>query len=253
MITRNDIISRAIEECLQELYKYAQPHTEWNVFLSENKKYSSDYIMWKEYNRIFKDKEKYPEKWKTMKELFPNWENKPVIECIGPSPYEFYYLPIKVVNDICDSYIHAYKLDNKQELLNTIEILKQYCNDPITDKYIDSWTDEDGYHPGYKNYIRPACLKARIVEFLEEHYDLYDPEYNSKDSQEILDMFFEFLDMAGNFYDWNGELNSFNNALYLGPIPNSNKQSVIDNWKQFRNQIIEINDNEYDNEEQDYD
>lgn len=244
MITRNDIISRAIEECLQELYKYAQPHIEWNVFLSENKKYNSDYIIWKEYNKIFKDKEKYLEKWKTMKELFPNWENKSIIECIGPRPYEFYYLPIKVVNDVCDSYIHAYKLDNKQELLDTIEILKQYCNDPITDKYINSWTDKDGYHPGYKSYVHSDNLEAEIKKILGDITE--DNEYYQ---HKLQDKFFEFLDMAGKFYKWNTELNTFNTSIYLGPIPNSNKQSVIDNWKQYRNQTIEINDNEYDNEE----
>lgn len=241
MITRNDIISRAIEECLQELYKYAQPHIEWNVFLSENKKYSSDHIMWKEYNRIFKDKEKYPEKWKTMKELFPNWENKSITECIGPCPYDFYYLPKEVMNDICNSYIHAYKLD-------TIEILKQYCNDPITDKYIDSWTDENGYHPGYKSYVRPDNLEKEITKILGP-----EAEDNLYHVHKICNKFFEFLDMAGNFYDWNAELNTFNTSVHLGPSPNLDKQSVIDNWKQYRNQTIEINDNEYDNEEQDYD
>lgn len=28
----------------------------------------------------------------------------------------------------------------------------------------------------------------------------------------------------------------------LGPSPNSNKQAVIDNWKKYRNQDIEINE-----------
>lgn len=243
-ITRKEVISRAIEECLQELYKYVQPHIEWNVFLSENKKYSSDYIMWKEYNKIFNEREKYPEKWKTMKELFPNWENKSITECIGPRPYDFYYLPEEVMNDICNSYIYAYKLDNKQELLDTIEILKNYCKDPNIDKYIDSWTDENGYHPGYKSYDHPDNLEKEIKKILGDLAE--DNEYYQ---HKLQDKFFGFLDMAGNFYDWNAELNAFKESIYLGPSPNTNKQTVIDNWKQYRNQTIEINDDEYDNEE----
>ena len=54
--------------------------------------------------------------------------------------------------------------------------------------------------------------------------------------------FFEFLDMAGKFYNWNRDLNSFNMTVYLGPSPNSNKQSVIDNWKKYKNQDIEIDE-----------
>ena len=71
-------------------------------------------------------------------------------------------------------------------------------------------------------------------------------------AKELQDKFFKFLDMAGDFYDWNGELNTFGCSVYLGPSPNSNKQAVIDNWKEYRNKEIEINDDEFD-EEQDYD
>jgi hypothetical protein len=73
-------------------------------------------------------------------------------------------------------------------------------------------------------------------------------------AQELQKTFFEFLDMAGNFFKWNGYLEAFNYTIYLGASPYTNKQEVIDNWKKYRNQIIEINESEYDdNEEQDYD
>ena len=48
--------------------------------------------------------------------------------------------------------------------------------------------------------------------------------------------------MAGNFFNWNYEMNSFNTTVYLGPSPNSNKQTVIENWKKYRGRDIKINE-----------
>ena len=48
--------------------------------------------------------------------------------------------------------------------------------------------------------------------------------------------------MAGNFYNWNRDLNSFNMSVYLGASPCSNKDTVIENWKKYRNQDIEIDE-----------
>jgi hypothetical protein len=241
MISRKEILSRAIKECLQEIYKYVQPHIEWDEFVKESKNYSNKYKAWKRYYELSKKESLTKEELKEFS-VYPNeWKDKSLEYCIGPHPYDFYYLPKDVFKEIVDSFINAYELDHHQQLLDIIYILKDYCEKPIVDKYIEKEDDEP--------YDHPACLKARIEEFLEEHYDLYDPEYNSEDSQEIIDMFFEFLDMAGNFYKWNAELDTFETSVYLGPSPNTNKQDVIDNWKKYRNQIIEINDSEYDNEE----
>ena len=248
MISRKDIISKAIKECLQELYKYVQPHIEWDEFIKENKIYSNKYKAWERYYKLSKQEALSEEELKEFS-VYPNeWKDKSLEDCIGPCPYDFYYLPKEIMDDICDSYIYAYKLDNKQELLDTIEVLKNYCKNPSIDKYIESWTDEKGHHPGYKSYDYPDNLEIEIKKILGDIAE--DNEYYQ---HKLQDKFFEFLDMAGNFYDWNTELNTFKTSVYLGPSPNTNKQAVIDNWKQYRNQTIEINDNEYDNEEQDFD
>ena len=63
-------------------------------------------------------------------------------------------------------------------------------------------------------------------------------------AKEIQDKFFEFLDMAGNFFNWNSELNSFYQSVYLGCSPHSNKDIVIKNWKEYRGEDIEINEEE---------
>jgi hypothetical protein len=61
-------------------------------------------------------------------------------------------------------------------------------------------------------------------------------------AKEIQNKFFEFLDMAGNFFNWNRDLNSFYMSVCLGASPNSNKQAVIDNWKKYRKQDIKIDE-----------
>ena len=226
-MTRDNVISDAIEKCLKELYTLAVPSVTWEEFEKECIEYSEKYKKWESERK--------------------ENENKSRKECIGPAPYEFYYLPREIMKDICDSYVYAYKLDNQQELLDTIETLKNYCKKPIVDKYVNDWTDETGFHhPGYRDYDHPDNLEKEIFSILKENSNYWKSaigESNPSDlSKEIQSKFFEFLDMAGKFYNWNRDLNSFNISVYLGPSPNSNKEAVIKNWKEYRNQDIEIDE-----------
>ena len=207
MVTKSEILSEAVDKCMKELYSYAVPHIEWEDFIKENKEYKD-----------------------------------------GPEPYEFYYLPEEIIKNICDSYIYAYRLDGQQELLNTIEILKNYCKKPIIERYIEG---ENG-DPGYRVYDNSDNLEKEISGILCLDNTLVDPE-RAEDAEdfenklniaakELQNKFFEFLDMAGKFYKWNGELNSFNASVYLGASPCSNKNTVIENWKKYRNKDIEIDE-----------
>lgn len=257
MVTRRDILSNAADDCMKELYSFAKPSIEWNKFIEENKIYSRIYKEWERYRDSYHNKKEYPEKWEEVKSKYKSldWdENKSITECIGPAPYEFYYLPKEILKDICDFYVSAYRIDHQQELLNTIEILKNYCKEPIVDKYIDDWTDETGFHhPGYRSYDHPDNLEKEIQKLIQE----YDSSDVSKEiSEKCCNKFFEFLDMAGNFYNWNSELNSFNTTIYLGCSPSSNKKAVIENWKKYRNQDIEIDEEQIKKEyygEEDFD
>ena len=213
MKSREQLLCEAAEDCLKDFYKYSIPKISWQDFLEENKVYNKKYKEWEKL------------------------EDRPKIkEFCGPKPYEFYYLPREILKDIVDSYINTYKLDNQQELLDTIKILKDYCKKPIVDKYIDDWTDETGFHhPGYKSYDHPDNLEKELDKMIRPYTtNIFGIDFQNK--------FFEFLDMAGNFFNWNRELNSFNMTVYLGASPNSNKQAVIDNWKQYRNKDIEISE-----------
>ena len=237
MITRNELLSEAIHKCMKELYLFAKPSVSWDKFVEENKIYSNKYKEWEKY----KDSDE-----KTQKEYDEKlgWKDKSITECIGPRPYEFYYLPKDIMKDICDSYVHAYRLDSQQELLNTIEILKNYCKEPIIDKYIEG---ENGF-PGHRGYEHPDNLEKELRKIIKSAENIpldkkesYEKSYN-KLIEDVQNKFFEFLDMAGDFYNWNGELNSFNTSVYLGASPYSNKNAVIDNWKKYRNIDIEIDE-----------
>jgi hypothetical protein len=239
-MTRNDVISQAVDQCLKELYSYVQPKVTWEEFEKENEVYSNKYKVWESFKTAFHNKDKNLEIWLQYQASFPNWENKSITECIGPRPYEFYYLPKEVMKDICDNYIYAYNIDSQQELLNIISILKDYCRNPIVDKYINEYTDENGnWHPGYRSYDHPDNLEKELYNLIPD-----SGFTKSEIVESIQDKFFEFLDMAGKFYNWTRDLNTFNMNVYLGPSPNSNKEKVIENWKIYRNKDIEIDENQ---------
>ena len=217
MISRDYVIGSAVDECLKELYSFAQPHVEWEEFKKECKEYSKKHREWE-------------------KNIHPEWKDKSMIECIGPKPFEFYFLPREVMKDICDSYVQAYRLDQQQELLDTIETLKNYCKEPIVDKWIEGKNGD----PGHRGYEHPDNLEKQLTDLIPDSgFD------KSAIAESVQNKFFEFLDMAGNFYSWNRDLNSFDMSVYLGPSPNSNKEAVIKNWKEYRNQDIEINEAYY--------
>ena len=215
-MTRHEVLEQACDQCMKELYEYAVPHVTWEQFKKECEEYSKKYREWE-----VKRKDE--------------WKGKPIDECIGPKPFEFYYLPREIMKDICDNYVYAYDMDHKQNLLDIISILKNYCKDPIIDKYIEGELREDGTRwPGHRGYDHPDNLAVQVNDILNNKH----PE-----TELVVNKFFEFLDMAGNFFNWNRDLNSFNVTVYLGPSPNSNKEAVIKNWKKYRNQDIEIDEN----------
>ena len=237
MITRDDVLSQAANECMKELYSLVVPSVKWEDFKEQCKIYTKLYKEWESFNSAYNSKNENPEKWDEIKVKYENldWEGKSITECIGPRPYEFYYLPKEIMKDICDSYVHAYRIDQQQELLDTIETLKNYCRKPIIDKWIEGKNGDSGY----RGYDHPDNLEKEINKLIQE----YDSSDVSKEiSEKCYNKFFEFLDMAGNFYNWNRDLNAFNTIVYLGASPCSNKEAVIKNWKEFKNKDIEIDE-----------
>jgi hypothetical protein len=240
-ITKSDVIRKAADNCMKVLYSLAQPHIEWDEFVKENKNYSNRYKAWERYYELSKKESLTKEELKEFS-VYPNeWKDKSLEDCIGPAPFKFYYLPRNVFEEVVNNFVYAYELDQHQQLLDTIHILKDYCEKPIVDKYIKK---EDGL----PEYDHPDNLKKEVTKLLNMYFHNSNCDLSAI-AEDIEKVFFDFLDMAGNFFKWNGYLEAFNYTIYLGASPYTNKQEVIDNWKKYRNQTIKINDSEYDNEE----
>lgn len=212
-MTRQDVLTQACDQCMKELYEYVVPHVTWEQFKKECEEYSKKYLEWEKHNN-------------------PEWKEKSIDECIGPRPYEFYYLPKEIMKDICESYVNAYQLDHQQNLLDIIEILKNYCKEPI----IDKWIEGENGNPGHRGYAHPDNLEKELTKMFNPLQDCDGLKMAIRTQSK----FFEFLDMAGNFYNWNRDLNSFNMTVYLGASPHSNRERVIENWKKYRNKDIKI-------------
>lgn len=75
MISRCDVLCKAVKECLKECYSYVQPEVSWEDFIEQNKNYKED--------------------------------DKP--------PYSFYYLPSNILEDIVENYIWAYNIGSDFE------------------------------------------------------------------------------------------------------------------------------------------
>lgn len=222
MVTRREILGQAANECMKELYSLAQPAITWEDFLEECKKYNKKH-----------------QEWEAIKGERPGY-----LEYCGPKPYEFHYLPKEVLKEIFDSYVDAYKIDRQEELKSTIDILKSYFASPIVDKYIKERVDKYGnHHPGYRGYAHPKSLQVQLEKIIG------DKDKALKSWKRVK----KFFDMAGNFYNWNGELNAFGMEVYLGASPHSNKDTVIENWKKYRGVDIVIDENKYKNDDDDDD
>lgn len=219
-MTRREVIEQAIDQCIKELYSKAQPYVTWEYF----KKQCLDY------SELYK-------KWESLT------EKPPLEEYCGPKPYEFYYLPGDVFKETADSYIEAYKINAHQNLLDIIDILKHYCEDPIVDTYVE---DENG--TGHRDYKHIDDLLTETENLLRAYCGDSECDFGAI-SKELVNNFEEFLDMAGSFYNWNSELNAFSMHVYLGASPCSNKQTVIDNWKKYRDKDIIIDESIYKKEE----
>lgn len=224
-MTRRKVLEMASIACLKELYSKVQPAVDWDDFMEENRLYSKAYEQWES---LYKES---PEKAGN------------VLDFCGPRPYEFYYLPQEIFKEIADSYVDAYCIDSQQNLLDIIDILKNYCIAPIKESYIK---ESDG--ETHRGYIHPDNIKKTVQSLLQAFYLDSDCD-SSYVSDELVKIFFEFLDDAGKFYCWNRDLNAFNSTVYLGPSPCSNKETVINNWKNYRNKDITIDDSLYIEEE----
>lgn len=107
----------------------------------------------------------------------------------------------------------------------------------------------------YEFYFLPNEELKEIVEEIEYAYRIppelkdnievlidycRDEGISSKIGSENFKLVCDTLYEAGKTYRWDGDATKFRFNVYLGAVPCSNAQTVIDNWKKYRN--IDISD-----------
>lgn len=124
MLDREEVLSKAYEDCIREMFAKAQPSADWDNIIEEYKAGKID-------------------------------EKKD-----GPI-YDRHYLSHDEFVYIMDKYMKAYRIES--EWKDDIEVLEDYLNKGGTkDKYIKDYDDEYGHHPGYRSYEKVAPLRDHI-------------------------------------------------------------------------------------------
>ena len=194
MLDRKEIIKRAYHECMVEMYAKAQPSADYNQLLEDAKN-----------GKIGKDER----------------------------VYERYYLSHEEFKYILNKYKDAYNI--KSHWKDDVEVIEKYIEEGgVKDKYIPSYTDENGnYHPGYRGYEDVAPLKKRISNIISESEFYKDIQGESLDK--LIDQLYEevttnTIDTCKNFFKFDSEETSFDCSVALGPSPNSCAEAVIQYW-----------------------
>lgn len=126
MLDRKEIMERAYDECLTEMYAKSQPSADYHQLIEDAKN-----------GKIGKDEK----------------------------VYERYYLSRAEFEHIRNKYIEAYGLIEKWRP-NIELLEQYLTEGGTKDKYIKSHTDEYGYHPGYRGYEKVKPIKEQIREII---------------------------------------------------------------------------------------
>jgi hypothetical protein len=190
MLNREKIIDRAYYECLKEMYAKSQPSVDYDQLLSDFKE-----------GRIGKD------------------------ECV----YERYYLSYDEFKYILNKYIDSYGM--KEHWNEDITILEEYLNNGGTkDKYIESYTDEDGFrHSGYRGYEKVKPIKEQIREIIID--EIGEGDISEKIINRVDKVVMDTISDCKDFYRFDREESNFSCSVALGSSPSSNPSTAIEYWK----------------------
>lgn len=128
MLTREEILNKAFNDCMSEMYEKSQPCADWENLIAECKA-----------GKIKKNEKIYDRHYLSMD--------------------EFLY--------IRDKYKEAYNIKSYwKEYIGVLEEYLQKGGHK--DKYIPDWEDEYGHHPGYRSYEEVSPLKEQILDMMKD-------------------------------------------------------------------------------------
>lgn len=149
-----------------------------------------------------------------------------------PYIYERHYLSEEESNYIIEKYRDAYRISNDwaSNLDILLKDLREGCS---VNKYVPAKVDpETGFKtPGYRDYEHRDSLEERLKDILG------DEDAAKKAAVEV----FDYIENRQGYYRFDRELQQFNNTIYLGCSPTTNKETVKEYWKS-QGQDIEIVD-----------
>ena len=201
MLDREEVLCKAYEDCIREMFAKAQPSADWDNIIEEYKAGKID-------------------------------EKKD-----GPI-YDRHYLSAEEFKYILDKYMKAYRIES--EWKENVEVVEEYLNKGgHKDKYIDSWEDEHGHHPGYRSYEDVPPLKEHIEKIIYDEYD-GNGEIAERVAQDITNKVMELIATCKNYYSFNMDEQKFRNTLAMCATPTSNAETVKKWWKEHYDVDIEI-------------
>ena len=130
MLDREEVLYKAYEDCIREMFAKAQPAADWDNIIEEYKAGKID-------------------------------EKKD-----GPV-YDRHYLSSEEFKYILDKYMKAYRIES--EWTDDIKVLEDYLNNGgRKDKYIEAYDDEYGHHTGYRSSEKVKPIRDQIFDTLSE-------------------------------------------------------------------------------------
>lgn len=192
MIDRNDILEKAMHDCLVEMYAKAQP--------------SADY-----------DK------------LCQDVKDGKIIDNDKDPIYKRYYLSHEEFIYILEKYKKIYNI--KSPWYDHLDLIYDYFTGKgRKDIWIPEEIDENGNkHPGYRSSEAVAHIKDTIRFRLNSY--LNDRDELSRLSDELTNDVLSYINNCKTYYKFDWEDSSFSASVALGCSPSSNKEQVIEYWK----------------------
>lgn len=128
MLTREEILNKAFNDCMSEMYEKSQPCADWENLIEEYKA-----------GKIKKNE----------------------------SFYDRHYLSMDEFLYIRDKYKEAYNIKSHwKDDIEVLE--DYLINGGNKDKFIKDWEDEYGHHPGYRSYEEVLPLKEQILDMMKD-------------------------------------------------------------------------------------
>ena len=193
MLDRKEILERAYDECMTEMYAKAQPSVDYH-------------------------------------QLLEDFKSGKLTESDKDPIYGRHYLSYEEFHYILKKYIDAYNI--KCEWNFHLDIVEGYFTGRGNkDVWIPDEIDNDGkiIRTGHRSFENVPHIKDTIRFKLNSYLD--DSNVLRDITKDITKEVLSYIDNCKNYYRFDREEQGFSASVALGCSPTSNKEQVIEYWK----------------------